>query len=101
MKKKLLHQELGTPLNEGLRRLMPNRIEYGLQDDIVLDFEVTAKSGSCKLVTEEEFSKWRGTRTIGLFGKNGLCEAMKVAERLYPDAGIWVKKEPKRHRISR
>ena len=98
-KTKLLYQELGLELNEGLRRLMPSRIEYGIQNDFAANFEVTTKTRSSRLVTEEEFAKWRGIRTIGLFGNCSLYVAMQTAERLYPDAGIWAKKDTKRRRF--
>ena len=97
-KRKLLHEEMGAPLNEGLQRLMPSRIEYGFQNEFVIDFEVTRTDGSCRLVTEVEFAKWKGIRSVGLFGKYNLAVAVAATERMYPDAGIVLKKDPKRKR---
>lgn len=92
--KRLLSEIFDLKLNERLKKLWCSRIEYGFKDSVLVDFEIVNRDGGCKLVTEDDFVKWKGQRTIGVFGVGPLSHVVGAAESLYPDATIIMRCDP-------
>jgi len=91
-------QKLGLSLNERLRRLIHSRIEYGIESDFAVSFEVSNVLGGFSPVTEDEFAAHPGERNIGIFGAGNPTEALRLLLEAYPDATVLVRRDGKRRR---
>jgi hypothetical protein len=93
-------EKLGLALNERLRRLMSSRIEYGVESDYAVSFEISNVLGGFCVVTEEKFAAHTGERHVGIFGKGNPVEALRLILETYPDAKVFLRrdgKQPRKH----
>jgi hypothetical protein len=91
---------LGLALNEQLRRLIASRIEYGVESDYAMSFEISNALGGFSVVTEEKFAAHPYHRQIAIFGKGNPVEALRLILDVYPDAAVFVRRDGKLRRRS-
>jgi hypothetical protein len=94
-------RKLGLALNERLRRLAMSRIEYGVESDYSMSFEVSNPLGGFHMTTEEKFAAHPGERSVGIFGEGTPVEALRLIRETYPDAGVFMRLDGKRRRKPR
>jgi hypothetical protein len=94
-------KKLGLPLNERLRSLAMSRIEYGVESDYAVSFEISNPLGGFRVVTEEKFAAHLGDRNVGIFGEGSPVEALRLFRETYPDAGVFMRLDGKRRRKPR
>lgn len=93
-------EKLGLPLNERMRRLVSSRIEYGVESDYAMSFEISNALGGFNVVTEEKFAAHTGERQIAIFGRGNPVEALRLILETYPDAGVFLRRDGKSRRKS-
>ena len=91
-------EALRLKLNKPLTKLMPSRIEYGVED-LRVSFEVSNPLGGFSVVPEDKFAAHRGERQIGVFGPGNPVAALQLLLETYPDATLLLKHDgKKRHK---
>ena len=84
----LVTKMLGLEPNARLAQLMPSRLEYGVEADLAVSFEISNPLGGFHAATEEKFASHPGKRNIGIFGTGDPIEALRLLLKAYPDATV-------------